>query len=239
MFRSVSARKPSRWADLGIRTASALVMVPTALLCLWAGGIAWFLLILLCFGGLLGELIRLARNLGNRPGRGRFLAIGTLYALIAALSLAWLRGRPDFGWADVLFLFLVVWATDIGAYLVGRWLGGRKLAPRISPGKTWSGAAGGLAFGIIIGIAIAISAAHSLIASEIGGAVPAAAIISIVAQAGDLMESAVKRWLRVKDSGRTIPGHGGLFDRLDGILAAAPFAAMIAFAAQGGMPLWR
>lgn len=236
---SRTAGSPSKWADLGIRTASALVMVPATLLCLWAGGLAWFLLILLCFAGLIRELALLAPNLDFARERLGFLAAGSLYSAIAGLSLVWLRDRPGYGWDDVLFLFLVVWATDIGAYLVGRLLGGRKLAPRISPGKTRNGAWGGLAFGIITGIAIAAGAAHPLVADATIGAVPAAAVISVVAQAGDLMESAVKRRLRVKDSGQTIPGHGGLFDRLDGILSAAPFAALIAFAAQGGMPLWR
>ena len=208
-------------------------MVPAALLCLWRGGDAWLALNLLCLAGLIGELLLLAPR---APRRGPlFVALGTLYAALAAASLIWLRARPAAGWDDVLFLLLVVWSTDIGAYLVGRRFGGRKLAPSISPGKTWSGAAGGLGAGMVIGLLIASFANHP----SPGGGVIAGGVVSLVAQIGDLMESALKRWLNVKDSGRTIPGHGGLFDRLDGILAAAPFAALFALAVQGGMPLWR
>ena len=208
-------------------------MVPAALLCLWHGGGAWLALNLLCLAGLIGELLLLTPR---APRRGLlFLILGTLYAALAAASLIWLRGRPIAGWDDVLFLLLVVWSTDIGAYLVGRRFGGPKLAPSISPGKTWSGAAGGLASGMLIGLLIA---SFALEPSPAGGVI-AGGVVSLVAQLGDLMESALKRWLSVKDSGRTIPGHGGLFDRLDGILAAAPFAALFALAVQGGMPLWR
>ena len=133
------------------------------------------------------------------------------------------------GLIDVLFLLVVVWMTDIGAYAVGRLAGGPKLAPAISPGKTVSGAVGGLVIGVAAGLLVARSPA----------AILPGAIISIVSQAGDLAESALKRRLGVKDSGRTIPGHGGLFDRLDGVLAAAPVAAVLALLAQGGVPLWR
>ncbi len=225
----------SRWADLGIRTASALIMIPASLACLWLGGAAWTLLNGLCAVGLILELVWLSRRVPTGQSPRRFLGLGTIYVMIAALSLIWLRDRPGFGWDNVLFLLLVVWATDIGAYIVGRRIGGRKLWPRVSPGKTWSGAFGGTIFSVVIGLIVAALASRA----PVYGAIPAALVISVVAQLGDLMESAFKRWLSVKDSGRTIPGHGGLFDRLDGILAAAPFAALFALAVQGGMPLWR
>jgi phosphatidate cytidylyltransferase len=210
-------------------------MVPAVIICLWFGGTPWGLLNGVCAMGLILELVWLSRRVPTGQSPRRFLGLGTIYVMIGAASLIWLRERPVFGWDNVLFLLLVVWATDIGAYLVGRRIGGRKLWPRVSPGKTWSGAIGGTLFGIIIGLVIAALASRAPIA----GAIPAALVISVVAQLGDLMESAFKRWLSVKDSGRTIPGHGGLFDRLDGILAAAPFAALFALAVQGGMPLWR
>jgi len=145
--------------------------------------------------------------------------------------LAWLRTG---GWGNVLFVLLVVWATDIGAYLIGRFGGGPRLAPRISPGKTWSGAAGGLASALAVGLGTALFSQAPL-----AGALFVAAGFSVAAQAGDLLESGMKRHFGVKDSGRLIPGHGGLLDRLDGLLAAAPVAALLAAAFGRGVELWR
>jgi phosphatidate cytidylyltransferase len=140
------------------------------------------------------------------------------------------------GRADVLFLLLIVWAGDIGAYLVGRWVGGPRLAPRISPGKTWSGAIGGLAAAVAVGLI----AAHLLWQpTTVWPAAAIASVLGVVAQAGDLLESFVKRRLAVKDSGHLIPGHGGLFDRLDGVLAAAPAAALLALVIGRGVVLWQ
>lgn len=218
----------SRWSDLGLRVASALVLVPIALIALLGGGWWWRGLVVALFAALLAEWAVLSRHV--RPGaRWPFLAAGLLYAGLPGAALLWLRGRPGSGMRDVLFVLVIVWVTDIGAYVTGRLVGGVKLAPSISPGKTVSGAVGGLALAVVAGI---------LLAGSPLGTIPAA-ILSIVAQAGDLGESAMKRALRVKDSGRSIPGHGGLFDRLDGVLAAAPVAALLVLAAQGGMPLWR
>lgn len=165
---------------------------------------------------------------------GRFFAIGVPYAGIGGLALLWLRLQPDNRFGDTLFLVVVIWATDIGAYLVGRVVGGAKLAPRISPGKTWSGSVGGLFFGGLFGAFVA-TGGHGVDWWALGPAFG----LSIFAQAGDLLESAIKRHLGVKDSGRTIPGHGGLFDRLDGFLGAAPLAALLALCGNGGLPLWR
>jgi len=162
---------------------------------------------------------------------GVFLAAGVPYAGIGGLSLLWLRLHGSAGLNETLFLVVVVWTTDIGAYLVGRVIGGARLAPKISPGKTWSGSAGGLALGGLAGAALA-AGGHGI---YIAALAPALAI-SFFAQAGDLMESAIKRHLGVKDSGHTIPGHGGLFDRLDGFLAAAPLAALLVLLLQGALP---
>ena len=168
-------------------------------------------------------------------GRRASLAGGIPYLGLAMVALAWLRGDGEAGRNNVLFLLLVVWASDIGAYAAGRLFGGPKLAPRISPSKTWSGAAGGLAVAMAVGAAAAL-AVH-------GGAVlhilPVAAGISVAAQLGDLLESALKRHYGVKDSGRLIPGHGGLLDRLDGLLTAAPVAALLAATLGRGVELWR
>ena len=164
---------------------------------------------------------------------GRFAAAGIPYAGLGAIALLWLRAQPSHGLYDTMFLIITIWATDVGAYLAGRLLGGPKLAPRISPGKTWSGSFGGLLIG---GFSAALLAGgrHGVDFA----ALPAAFLLSFFAQGGDLLESAIKRHLGVKDSGRTIPGHGGLFDRLDGFLAAAPLAAILVFLSHGGLPLW-
>ena len=256
-----------KWSDFGIRLASALILAPIALAALWRGGLFWEALVGVAMVGLAGEWTRLAGlrrwNIvifvavlfswllailfGWIAGLaalllftavtswrfGWFAAFGIPYIGIGGFSLLWLRRQPGVGLLDALFLVAVIWATDIGAYLAGRLLGGAKLAPRISPGKTWSGSIGGFAAGALMGALLA-GGFHGIDLA----ALPAACLISVFAQAGDLLESAIKRKLGVKDSGRTIPGHGGLFDRLDGFLAAAPVAAILALGAHGGLPLW-
>lgn len=163
------------------------------------------------------------------------LASGVLYVGVASVALMWLRGDGAAGRANVLFLVLVVWASDIGAYAAGRLLGGPRLAPSISPAKTWAGAAGGLAAAMAVGE----WAAYVAGAASPGRAALVAAALSVASQAGDLLESAIKRRFGVKDSGWLIPGHGGLLDRLDGLLAAAPAAALLALLLGRGVYLWR
>lgn len=278
---SVTTTKPSRWQDLRLRVASALVLLPLALGALWAGGLAWGWLLMLGLFGLAWEWTRLtggeprggdglllqvavlgAGGLGlagqggwgvfwlalgilgatlrlERPAIGRFwLPGGMLYIGAAGLALALLR-RGDSGFANVLFVLLVVWASDIGAYLVGRQVGGPKLAPSISPGKTRSGAVGGLLAAVLVGGL----ASQQLAPGGLGPACVLAATLAIVSQAGDLFESWVKRRFGVKDSSALIPGHGGLLDRLDGLLVAAPVAALLGLALGHGLslgvPLWR
>jgi len=152
---------------------------------------------------------------------------GVPYIGLATAALLWLRAGDGVGRRAVLFVMLVVWASDIGAYLVGRLLGGPLLAPAISPGKTWSGAAGGLLAAALVGFAT-LHPAAALLATGLG----------IAAQLGDLMESAMKRGFGVKDSGWIIPGHGGLLDRLDGLLTAAPAAAAVSLFAGRAAVGW-
>ncbi len=171
-----------------------------------------------------------------RPGIDRLLfALGVPYIAVPAAALLYLARDPDFGALTVYWLFAVVWATDIGGYVVGRAVGGPRLAPRISPGKTWAGGVGGT-------IAAALAATAFAPLAGFGEPVRLAVagiVVSLVAQAGDLAESAAKRHFDVKDSGSIIPGHGGLFDRVDGLIAAATLAAGVA-AATGSMDfLWR
>jgi len=153
--------------------------------------------------------------------RPRWCGAGVLYIVVPALALLWLRGDPDWGRVCVLWLFAVVWATDIGAYLAGRRFGGPLLAPKTSPHKTWAGALGGIA------AALAVSALAAPIAAPTHpfALVAFGAVLSVAAQLGDLLESAIKRHFHVKDTSHVIPGHGGVFDRVDGLLLAAPVAA--------------
>ena len=164
----------------------------------------------------------------------RALAAGVLYIGVPLVALAWLRAGLD-GRANVLFVVLIVWASDIGAYVVGRLVGGPKLAPAISPGKTWSGAVGGL----LIAMAVGEVAAHGFAPAGAGRAAAVACLLGVASAGGDLLESWIKRRFGVKDSGRLIPGHGGLLDRLDGLLAAAPAAALLAIVLGHGGVLWK
>ena len=166
--------------------------------------------------------------------RSILLAAGVPYVGLGGVALVWLRADGAVGLGNVLFVILLVWASDIGAYLVGRLVGGRKLAPRISPGKTWSGAAGGLVAAMLAGALVCL-----VFGGQAWWAALVAGLLGVVSQAGDLLESAVKRHFGVKDSGGLIPGHGGLLDRLDGLLAAAPVAGLIAVALGTGVHLWR
>lgn len=163
------------------------------------------------------------------------LALGVLYIGLAGIALIELRLDGEAGRANVLFLFLVVWASDIGAYVAGRAMGGPKLWPAVSPNKTWSGAAGGLAAAIAIGLGVALAFTPG---ASLFAVVAVAVLLGVASQAGDLLESAIKRHFHVKDSSRLIPGHGGLLDRLDGVLAAAPVAALLSFALGQGRFLW-
>ena len=206
-------KQDPRWRDLGVRTASGLVLAAIGLLTMWIGGLVWATVICLLGVIMAFEWVGLC---AGRPRR--LLVIGALYISPAVVALIWLRAQPN-GHRWVLLLAAVVWGGDVGAYLVGRLVGGPRLAPAISPGKTWSGAAGGTLIAVLAGMA-AWPERLALVA-------PVALLLSVTAQAGDLLESAIKRRFGVKDSGRLIPGHGGLLDRLDGVLTAAPVAAII------------
>lgn len=163
------------------------------------------------------------------------LALGVLYIGLAGIALIELRHDNEAGRYNVLFLFLVVWASDIGAYMAGRAIGGPKLWPAVSPNKTWSGAAGGLLAAILVGLGTAMAFTPDASAVAV---VAVAVLLGVASQSGDLLESAIKRHFDVKDSSRLIPGHGGLLDRLDGVLAAAPVAALLSFALGQGRVLW-
>jgi phosphatidate cytidylyltransferase len=156
-------------------------------------------------------------------------AAGVAYASLLVIAPVMIRGEDRIGFFAIIFVFAVVWGTDIVAYFTGRAIGGPKLAPSISPNKTWSGATGGMIAAILAGSAVA---APSNLRAMVAIALIAAAL-SVVSQAGDLFESHMKRVFNAKDSGAIIPGHGGVMDRLDGF-ATAVVAALVIGAARAG-----
>jgi phosphatidate cytidylyltransferase len=161
--------------------------------------------------------------------RRGWMAGGFLYAAAAQTASILLRLDSRDGFVALVFVLLVVWVTDIGGYFAGHGIGGPKLWPRVSPKKTWAGAIGGFVGSLVV--------AAGFVAFDFGKAgwlLSLGAILSIVAQLGDLFESAVKRRFGVKDSGHIIPGHGGLLDRLDGFVAAIVLAAILGLV-RGGM----
>jgi len=162
-------------------------------------------------------------------------AAGVAYVGVPCLAMAWLRAMPDDGLATLLWVLALVWATDTGAYIAGRGLGGPKLAPRISPNKTWAGLIGGMVAAAMTGVV----ASFLLESAAAWITVLVSAALAVIEQAGDLFESAVKRHFGVKDSSRLIPGHGGVLDRVDGLLAVSLAVAALSWAAGHTILIWR
>lgn len=264
-MKVVSSQAPvRRRSDLATRALAGGAMIAVAVLALWLGGTAFWLLSVLAamlmlaewaglmrcssrqillamilFGAPLAFLLPMAGGadrdavallvgaallvmvLGN-SGR---LGAGLLYVGLPTAGLIFLREQPA-GIALTLWTLAIVWATDIGAYFAGRAIGGAKLAPRLSPNKTWAGLFGGMAGALVIGALIAL----------IGGLPSAclwlAPLMAVLAQMGDLFESWLKRKAGVKDSGRLLPGHGGALDRLDGVV---PVAVLMSGLVAGGV----
>ncbi len=189
----------------------AAVLLGAVLVALVAGYPALTLFLLLFVSVIACELD------GRLGGHGSWATAGLAYAGLSALSLGLLREGGEAGLTALLFLYAVVWGTDTSAYFVGRRVGGPKLAPRISPGKTRSGAVGGTFGGVLAGFLLAAAAGSP----NLPLLVMVALVLSLLAQAGDLFESWLKRRHGLKDSGRIIPGHGGVMDRVDGLVAAA------------------
>ena len=153
--------------------------------------------------------------------RNTALGAGLVYIGLPILALLWLRQLPDNGLVLTFWALSLVWATDIGAFFAGRAIGGPKIAPAISPSKTWAGLFGGMAMAMLLAWAF-----HSWFALPIS-LVWATPILAIAAQVGDFFESWIKRRAGVKDSGNLLPGHGGVLDRLDGVVTVAPLAALL------------
>ena len=220
-------------SNLTLRTLSALVLAPIALAAAYFGGWPFALFWGAAALAVLWEWLKLVRG-------PLWLAAGFVYAgtLFAAPMI--LRRDAEFGFAAILLLFAIVWATDILGYFAGRAFGGPKLWPAVSPKKTWSGAVAGTLGSTLI--AIAVAAYFGWFRS--GTFIAVALLLSMVAQLGDLLESWIKRKFGAKDASQLIPGHGGVMDRLDGFWAAVLFGCLIGLARGGfdaparGLLLW-
>ncbi|MEM6856534.1 MAG: phosphatidate cytidylyltransferase [Pseudomonadota bacterium] len=211
-------------SDLPVRLASAVVMVGVAGTALWLGSFAWIGFVIAIAGLVLWEWNRLARAMEVAPlGEIVWLFFGALYVTGAALAM--IQVRVNYGAFGVALTYLApVIAVDVGAYFAGRAIGGPKIAHRLSPSKTWAGLAGGAVAASLVFIAVVASGwmpelGESVSATGLLLAVLAGLMVAVVAQAGDFFESWMKRRAGVKDSSALIPGHGGVFDRVDGFLA--------------------
>ncbi|MFL6807155.1 MAG: phosphatidate cytidylyltransferase, partial [Xanthobacteraceae bacterium] len=215
------------WAALSAGPGARIVMAIGAGALAAATGflmVSWIAAAVACLA--IGALAVAAAAPPNARG---WVALGVLYAGAMLVAPVVLRSDPHEGFLAIVFLFAVVWATDIVAYFAGRAVGGPKLAPRVSPNKTWAGALGG-ACGAVIAAATVAAAAKpghgtALVLVGLG--------LSVASQVGDLFESAVKRRYGAKNAGQLIPGHGGLMDRLDGFIAAALVAAILGLVRGG------
>ena len=199
-----------------------------------ATGLTWFqqvgLAVLLVAAGALVVFFMIAGS----EGKSSIWTIAGLLAVgLTGISLILIRRIGD-DWSVTMWLLVAVWATDINAFLVGRTVGGPKLAPKISPGKTWSGLIGGIVGAVGWSVIWALWTG----VEQVGTVALLGAAIAIFAQLGDLGVSRVKRRYGVKDTGTLIPGHGGLLDRVDGIMGAVPVAILCIVLARGDMSLW-
>ena len=212
-------------SDLWVRIGSAIILFAIAGTALWFGGIAFGLLLLVGGALLLVEWFQLVRAMGlGSGGKAAFSALGLLL-VIGAIGGLWYI-RQNLGMTAALWVFGMVWATDIGAYFAGRAFGGARLAPTISPSKTWSGLVGGMIAALIASATIGDRGQIIGVPLWIG------LFMGLLAQLGDLGESWMKRRAGVKDSGKLIPGHGGIFDRVDGLLPVALILGALAIAGQ-------
>lgn len=184
-------------------------------------------------GGPLVSLVLIAAlalaGVALRPRGGAWSYLGVAYVGLPAMAFFLLRADAAHGAAAILFVLIAVWVADTLAFFAGRIVGGPKLWPAVSPKKTWAGLGGAVVGGALAAVAFASAAGY-------GGLLPLAltgAAIGLVEQGGDLLESALKRHYGVKDSGRLIPGHGGILDRVDGLVAAAMFAGIIGISRGG------
>lgn len=214
----------AEWADLAKvppktkRLAQYALFVPIAIFCPWAAGPNFFALGLLLGAAFFITIVT----------RMPMLGAGTIYCGLPVFALLLIREAPDNGIVYAFWTLALVWATDVGAYFAGRAIGGPKLAPAISPNKTWAGLAGGVVAAALFG-----GAMNHTFGLPVRLAL-ASPLLAVLAQAGDLYESWLKRRAGVKDSGDILPGHGGVLDRLDGLVPVAPIAALLVLIVTAG-----
>jgi phosphatidate cytidylyltransferase len=207
--------------ELLVRTLTGAILIAIALLATVEGGMLLAVLVAAVATAMYYEWTKIVRGWGLA-----WNVAGFVYALLPALALLWVRERDAHGLFLVIWIFLVTWSTDIGAYFAGRTFGRRKLAPSISPGKTVEGLYGGI-------VAAALIGGVWVLWMDLGRPLLLLApLFALAAQAGDLFESAMKRRAGVKDSGTWLPGHGGVLDRLDGLV---PVAVLTALAQLSGL----
>ena len=202
--------------ELLVRTVTGMLLIAVALFAAVEGGMLLAVFVAAIATAMFYEWTRIVRGWGPV-----WYSSGFVYALLPALALLWIRERDAHGLNLLIWAFIVTWSTDIGAYFTGRAVGKRKLAPSISPGKTVEGLYGGIAAATLLGGTWAW-------AMGLGTALFALApLCAIAAQGGDLFESWMKRRAGVKDSGTWLPGHGGVLDRLDGLVPVAVLTALV------------
>lgn len=207
--------------DFAVRLLTAIVLIVIVLLAAVAGGYPFAILVAAIATATYYEWMRMVRGWGFG-----WKVAGFVYALLPALALLWIRERDADGLSLLFWIFIVTWTVDTGAYFAGRTFGKRKLAPTISPNKTWAGLYGGVASATLAAGAWALATGLS------AWLLLLAPFFAVAAQAGDLFESWMKRRSGVKDSGHWLPGHGGLFDRIDGLI---PVAILTLVAQQAGL----
>jgi phosphatidate cytidylyltransferase len=201
--------------ELLIRSIAGLLLILLAVWAAFRGGYVFAVLVASAAVMIFYEWRRLLAGWGFG-----WQAAGFLYALVPALALLWIRDRAPHGLELLLWVFIVTWSTDIGAFFAGRAIGGPKLAPSISPNKTVAGLIGGMFSAALAGYAWAELTSLSATLFVL------APLFALAAQAGDLFESGLKRRAGVKDSGSWLPGHGGALDRLDGLVVVATLTAL-------------
>jgi phosphatidate cytidylyltransferase len=225
------------WARLcraGRLGASGAVLIVAVLAAVAAAGAAFGVAPAIGVS-LLGAVIVFGAARLEPEGDPLWLALGALWIALPCVLLLWLARIDGAGRVTVLWIFAIVWATDIGAYAIGRWSGGPRLAPRWSPRKTWAGLIGGAGCAALAGW----GAARILGNSSVMPLVLMSAGLALVEQFGDLAESVAKRRFGVKDSSGLIPGHGGVLDRLDGLLAVTPAVALLTLIGGGSVVTWQ
>ncbi|HWA49906.1 MAG TPA: phosphatidate cytidylyltransferase [Dongiaceae bacterium] len=224
---AVPTASTDRWglsATLGVVTAALAVLLAGF------GGYAGLALIAVAVGG----IATFASGVFRDSKLAAWSLLGVLYVAIPATALVLVRNDPEWGMATLLWIIALVVAADTGGYIAGRSIGGPKLAPRISPNKTWAGLGGAVAGAALIGFLTGFIVNHT----NVWLLVPLSAVLGIVEQAGDLVESALKRHFGVKDASHIIPGHGGVLDRVDGLLAVAVAVLLIGVWAGRSVLTW-